>query len=136
MIKNKYVKVFYNINNINLTDVQNGSTFDDLILFNNFPSTYKFVFKIRKDDGSVDYFDLSDLSSYLFVYKDDNGVENRIDCTYSKNMNLSLGELEFNLTKKHIDKMMNSQYEYFDIVVVNADGSNSLLYEGNYSFKN
>lgn len=135
MIKNKYVKVFYNINNINLTDIENATTLtDNTFYFKKNTSTYKFVFKIRKDDGSEDYFDLNDLNSYIFVYKDDNGIENRINCTYSSNMNLSLGELEFNLTKKHIDKMMNSRYDYFDIMVVNADGSNSTLYEGTYLF--
>ena len=37
-------------------------------------------------------------------------------------------------TDDYLEKMMNSKYDYFDIIVVNADGSNSTLYEGNYIF--
>lgn len=131
LIKNKYVKVFYNINDVYLEDNEQNSPIE----FLRNTSTYKFRFKKRKEDGTTEYMDLTDLNSYVFVYKDKEGIENRINCTYSSNMNLFNGELEFNLTKTHIDKMMNSPYDYFDIVVVNADGFNSTLYESKYKFK-
>lgn len=135
LIKNKYVKVFYNVNDINLSNLENGILNNNSIIFKKNTSTYKFTFKTKKENGSETYFDLSDLNTYIFVYKDNNGVENRINCTYSSNMNLLLGELEFNLTKTHIDKMINSKYNYFDIMVVNADGSNYTLFESNYEFQ-
>lgn len=134
-IKDKYIKVFYNVTNVNLTDIKNATISNGVVTFLNNTSTYKFIFKNRKEDGTEEYFDLSDLNTYLLVYKENSGVENRINCTYSSNMNLLNGELEFNLTKTHIDKMKNSKYDYFDIVVVNADGSNSTIYESKYTFK-
>lgn len=135
IIKNKYVKVFYNVTDVILSNVNGEKVENNLLYLHNYSSTYKFVFKIRKEDGSEDYFNLNDLSTYILVYKDESDKENRINCTYSNNMNLSKGELEFNITRKHIEGLYNSPYDYFNIVVVNADGSESSLHEFKYIFE-
>jgi hypothetical protein len=131
LIKNRYVKVFYNVNNIVL-DSLNGEMNSGTIKFLKSTSTYKFVFKLKDENGNRKNIDLSDLNTYALVYRDITGKENQIYCTFSSNMNLMNGELEFNLTKNHIDKMMNSDSNYFDIVIYNADGSVSTLFESYY----
>ena len=131
LIKNRYVKVFYNVNDIVL-DSLNGEMNSGTIKFLKSTSTYKFVFKLKDENGKRKNIDLSDLNTYALVYRDITGKENQIYCTFSSNMNLMNGELEFNLTKNHIEKMMNSDSNYFDIVIYNADGSMSTLFESYY----
>ena len=49
-------------------------------------------------------------------------------------MNLSLGELEFNLSKNNVDKLLKSTSNIFFIMSINSDGSRSTMYQGNYIF--
>lgn len=136
LINNRYIKVFYNVNDIYIDKVNNENAID-VITLKNTSSTYKFVFKKKNEKNEDEYLDLSAInSSYVLVYKDNNEKENKINCTYSDNMRLTNGELEFNLSKTHLEKMKNSKYDYFNIVVNNFDGSQSTLFEGKYKFNN
>lgn len=131
--KNKYIKVFYNSNDIYIDDKSSNYVNKELILKRN-TSTYKFILKRKNEKNEDVFFDLNDMSSYLLVFPNENGKDIEIQATYSSNMNLTLGELEFTLSKNNIDKLLNSKYDYFDIIVFNTDGSRSTLYEGKYKF--
>lgn len=135
LIKNSYVKVFYNVNDIYVDKVNNENV-NNIVSLKNTSSTYKFVFKKKNEKNEDVYVDLTEINSYILVYKDINDKENKINCTYSNNMNLLLGELEFNLSKNHLEKMKNSKYDYFNILIVNSDGSQSTLCEIKYKFDN
>lgn len=125
-IKNKYIKVFYNTKDIFV----NGGKSD--LQLNRGTSTYKFILKRKTENNSEEYLNLNDMSSYILVFPDENGKDIEIQATYSNNMNLTNGELEFTITKTTLNKLIKSKYRYYDIMVLNTDGSRSTIYEGNF----
>lgn len=133
-LKNKYIKVFYDANDIYIDNNYSDTINEEIILKRN-THTYKFSLKRKNENGDIVFLDLNDMSSYLLVFSDSNGKNIEIQATYSSNMNLSLGELEFTLTKNIIDKLLNSKYNYFNIMIVNSNGSRSTIYEGKYKFQ-
>ena len=60
---------------------------------------------------------------------------NILEPTYSNNMNLSLGEIEFNVSNSIINRLRNVSPEdrYISIVSYNADGSTSSMYDMMFS---
>ena len=131
-VKNKYVKVFYNANDIFIDDVKSTNINNNELVINRGTSTYKLIFKKKNEDGSTQNINLNDMSSYIIVFPDENGKDIELQITYSSNMNLTLGELEFNLTKSVLNKLIKSKYRYFDVMVLNPDGSRSTMYEGKF----
>jgi len=75
-------------------------------------------------------------SYYKLYAKDNNGNDIIIDPTYSANMNLMLGELEFNISSNNINKLYNvaPADRYISIVAYNNDNSVSSLYDMRYTF--
>ena len=132
----KYVKVFYNVSEISLSvsqgDVANGNY---TLIISRAPRNYKFIFKQRDINGNNKYVDLTD-SYYKLYAKDANGNDIIIDPTYSSNMNLMLGELEFNISNIDITKLYNvpPTDRYISIVAYNNDNSVSSLYDMRYTF--
>lgn len=133
--KNKFIKVFYNTKDIYIDD-KNSSNFlnEELTLIKN-TSTYKLTLKRKNENGDDVFFNMNDMSSYIICFPDNDGKSIEINPTYSSNMNLTLGELEFTISKNTIDKLLKSDYNFFDIMVINANGSRSTIYEGKYKFK-
>lgn len=134
-MKSKYVKVFYNSTQINLDE--NGTAFENGIYtlqISRAPKNYKFVFKQRDFNGNLKYFDLTD-SYYKLYVKETNGNEIVIDPTYSNNMNLGLGELEFTINVNTINKLkeVDPEDRYISIISYNTDGSMSTMYDMKYS---
>jgi hypothetical protein len=102
----KYVKVYYNSSNITLYDgVNNYVPYSYVLNMSQLPKTYKFVFRNVTSDGKYNSVDLSN-GIYKLVYKDAGGNINQIEPTYSNNMNLYLGEVEFDFTSAHVNKLM------------------------------
>lgn len=133
-LKSKYVKVFYNSTQITLDE--NGTAYDNgtyTLQLSRAPKNYKFVFKQRDFNNNLKYFDLSD-SYYKLYVKESNGNEIVIDPTYSNNMNLGIGELEFTLNVNTINKLreVNPEDRYISIITYNTDGSMSTLYDMRY----
>lgn len=131
----KYVKVFYDSTNISMTngdvDYPSGGY---TLQMSKFPKNYKFVFKNKTLEGITKYFDLT--NSYYKLYIK-NGSDNIIiEPTYSKNMNLALGEIEFTIGSGTLTKLQNIPEEsrYMSIVAYNADGSVSSLFDMKYTF--
>ena len=134
-IKSKYVKVFYNSSQILLDEngvVYNNGTYQ--LVLSRAPKNYKFVFKQKDFNDNIKYFDLTD-SYYKLYVKESNGNEIIIEPTYSNNMNLALGELEFNFNNNIINKLraVSSEDRYISIVSYNSDGSISTMYDMRYT---
>lgn len=128
-VKVKYTKVFYNSNNINLTNVTGTYT----MKLADSPKNYKFVFTQNDTEGNTKFFNFSN-SYYKLYSKDKDGKDIYIDATYSDNMNTILGELEFHIPQTMINKLKNVPVNkrFMSIVVVNQDNTISTLYEFTY----
>ena len=99
------------------------------------PRNYKFIFKQQDINGNNKFVNLTD-SYYKLYAKDANGNDIIIDPTYSSNMNLLLGELEFNINSTNINKLYSVPQadRYISIVAYNNDNSVSSLYDMRYTF--
>lgn len=135
--KVKYVKVFYDSTDIVLEG--NSGTYytsDNIaVQLSQAPKNYKFVLKNRKSDGVYDYMDLSD-GYYKLYTKNASGDEIIIEPTYSSNMNMLLGELEFTITKSIINSLqaVDPAERKMSLIVQNEDNSISSLFDFMYEF--
>ena len=134
-LKSKYVKVFYDSTQITL-DV-NGEAYGNnayTLVLSRSPKNYKFTFKQRDFNNNLKYFDLSDAYYKLYV-KESNGNEIVVEPTYSNNMNIGLGELEFNLNTSIINKLkeVSPTDRKMSIVCYNADGTLTSMYDMNFT---
>ena len=130
--KIKYVKVFYDSTDIVLEGNSGVYYSSDSIAvqFSQAPKNYKFVLKNKKSDGVYDYMDLSD-GYYKLYAKGANGQEIIIEPTYSSNMNMLLGELEFTLTKTVLDTLeaVSPSDRKMSLIVQNEDNTISSLFD-------
>ena len=128
-VKVKYVKEYVNSSNIELDN--NGE-----ILLNRYGGKCLITLKQKTDNGNYNYLDLMNTSSYVLLFKDVNNVTNEINCTYSDNMNLMMGQLEFNISPTIAQKMYNvpDNDKIVAIKCKNLDGSNSIIKEIKYKF--
>ena len=131
----KYVKVFYDSTQITL-DV-NGEAYGNnayTLVLSRSPKNYKFTFKQRDFNNNLKYFDLSDAYYKLYV-KESNGNEIVVEPTYSNNMNIGLGELEFNLNTSIINKLkeVSPADRKMSIVCYNTDGTLTSMYDMNFT---
>ena len=130
--KVKYVKVFYDSTDIVLEG--NSGTYyssDNVIVqFSQVPKNYKFVLKNRQSDGAYDYMDLTD-GYYKLYARDHGGNDIVIEPTYSSNMNMLLGELEFTLTKSIIEslRMVDPSERKMSLILQNEDNSISSMFD-------
>ena len=134
-LKSKYVKVFYDSTQITL-DV-NGEAYGNnayTLVLSRSPKNYKFTFKQRDFNNNLKYFDLSDAYYKLYV-KESNGNEIVVEPTYSNNMNIALGELEFNLNTSIINKLkeVSPADRKMSIVCYNTDGTLTSMYDMNFT---
>jgi hypothetical protein len=103
----KYVKVFYDSTSIILDvdgQVQNGN-YNYTLPMSQAPKTYKFTFKKLGTDGKYTFMDLTN-GSYKLMFRDSAGKTIAIDPTFSTNMNLYLGEIEFSVNQSILAKLM------------------------------
>lgn len=135
-LKTKYVKTFYNATNIFLdyNGVATGNG-NFTLLMSQAPRNYKFVFKQEDINGNMNYFDMTDAYYKLFA-RDINKKEIVIEPTYSSNMNLLLGEIEFNISSSNLARLKEvpASDRVMSIVVYNADNSVSSMFDMKYSF--
>lgn len=130
--KTKYIRVFYNSTDVVLDDqgnVVNGN-YNYTLPLSQAPKSYKFTFKITGPNGTYSYMDLSN-GYYKLLFIDDGGNTNMIEPTYSNNMNLYVGELEFNLNSSMINKLnaVPEDDRRMSIVNYNEDGSVSSMFD-------
>lgn len=132
----KYVKMFYDSTNVMLDD-NGGNLFGSYkytLEMSQAPKSYKFIFKNQKYDGKYDYMDLTD-GYYKLMFKDEAGATVLLEPTYSRNMNMFLGELEFNISSGNIGKLqaVEEGKRKMSIVSYNEDGSVSSMFDFMYN---
>ena len=133
--RTKYVKMFYNSTDIVLDDhgdpVQGNYSY--VLSMSSAPKSYKFTFKKTGTNGTYTYLDLSN-GYYKLMFKGSDGIDVVIEPTYTQNMNLYVGELEFNISSVMITKLMGVQDtdRKMSIVVQNEDGSVSSMFDFMY----
>lgn len=130
----KYVKVFYNSTDVVIEEGGNAYGNNNYVLqVSQAPKAYKFVFKNPGADGRYKYMDLSD-GYYNLMFKDSGGATVLIEPTYSTNMNMYLGELEFNISSGNLSKMssVDESNRKMSIVAYNEDGSVSSMFDFKY----
>ena len=134
--KTKYIKVFYNSTEVVLDDqgnVVNGE-YNYTLNVSQAPKSYKFVFKTLGSNGTYSYMDMSN-GYYKLFFRDEGGNNNLIDPTFSTNMNMYVGELEFNFNTSMINKMLavSEEERKMSIVAYNEDGTVSSMFDFIYS---
>ena len=134
--RTKYVKVFYSSTEVVLDDNGNVTTGDYTYTLNvsQAPKSYKFTFKRIAPNGTYYHMDMSN-SYFKLLYRDADGADNLIDPTYSQNMNLYVGELEFNFNSVTVNKLsaVEEGNRKMSIVAYNEDGSVSSMFDFLYS---
>ena len=134
--KTKYVKVFYNSTDVVLDENGNvtSGNYNYTLSLSQAPKLYKFTFKKIGPNGTYSYMDLSN-GYYKLLFKDTGGNDNLIEPTYSNNMNLYVGELEFNINGSMLAKMneVPEGDRKMSIVNYNEDGSVSSMFDMLYA---
>lgn len=133
--KTKYVKMFYNTNDVILYNGDaNYSNGTFTLQLSRVSKNYKFVFKNKYANGTTKFFDLSNGYYKLYIQSPDGNIT--IEPTYSTNMNLTLGEIEFNISNSILTKLSNidESSRYMSIVACNDDNSVSSMYDFSYTF--
>lgn len=134
--KTKYVKVFYNSTEVVLDENGNvtSGNYNYTLTLSQAPKSYKFTFKMIGPNGTYSYMDLSN-GYYKLLFKDAEGNDNLIEPTYSKNMNLYVGELEFNINGSMLTKLNDVPEgdKKMSIVNYNEDGSVSSMFDMLYN---
>lgn len=132
----KYVKNFYDSTTVVLDNEGVALKNNQFTLqLSQAPKNYKFVFKQQDINNNLNYMDLTDSYYKLFTH-DGYGAEIVIEPTYSKNMNLLLGELEFNIGAATINKLREvpEHNRQMTIVAYNVDNTTSAMYDFYYTF--
>ena len=135
--KTKYIKVFYDSTDVVVDDngTPTAGSYNYTLTVSQAPKTYKFVFKNMAPNGTYGYMDLSN-GYYKLLFKDAENNDNVIDPTYSENMNVYVGELEYNFSAAMVNKMLavDEGNRKMSIVTYNEDGSVSSMFDFMYTF--
>ena len=133
--KSKFVKVFYDTTRVllNMANEVLPQGTGPLFLKRG-DGNYKFSFDRIDENANNEPMnvDLSGAYNYalLFVLDDDTKIE--IPPTYSSNMNVTLGELEFKIMEAQTAKLLKQNNNSYSIIIKNPDGTSYTFYEGFY----
>ena len=133
--KTKFIKTFYNSTDVVVDDDGTAyGTYEYTLKMSSAPKNYKFVFKKLTPEGKYSYMDLTD-GYYKLMFKDSGKNTVTIEPTYSSNMNLFLGELEFTMSSGNISKLeeVEETQRKMSIVAYNEDGSVSSMFDFMYT---
>jgi len=132
----KYVKVFFDTTNILLN--KNNEVLPQgtgPLFIKKTEGIYKFKFEkfnTTTEENQRENVNLSGVYNYALEFILDNESHITIRPTYSRNMNTSLGELEFTITSDQARKLLKQNNNTFSIMVLNPDGTKYTFYEGLY----
>ena len=138
--KTKFVKIFYDSTQVML-DMNN-----EVLPQGTGPLFLRqgdgnYLFKFDKIDPNADNepinVDLAGAYNYALVFVLDDQSKFEIGPTFSTNMNMTLGQLEFKILESQAQKLLSQTNNSYAIVIKNPDGSQYTFYEGVYhSYKN
>ena len=133
--KTKFIKTFYNSTDVYMEDDGTSyGSYEYTLKMSVAPKSYRFVFKKMTPEGKYSYLDLTD-GYYKLMFKDSANNIVTIEPTYSSNMNLFLGELEFNMSSGNLSKLEEVEEgdRKMSIVAYNEDGSVSSMFDFLYT---
>jgi len=129
--KTKYVKVFYDTIKVVMNAFNEVFPSGTGPLFlKSYDSVYKFKFERIDTNGNRVNVDLSGAYNYSLLFKLDDKTKIEVGPTYSKNMNTTIGEIEFKLTENQLDTLKNQTKNNYSIVIKNPNGTSYVFYEG------
>jgi len=132
--KVKYVKVYYDTTGVLIDELNNvfPQGTGPLFLKNN-DSVYKFKFeRSNSTTGERTNVDLSGAFQYSLHFTLDDNTIIDVGCTFSNNMNTTIGELEFKLMSDQINKLLSQVGNQYQINIKNPDGTSYTFYQGQY----
>jgi len=131
--KSKFVKVYYDstriLLNMNNEVLPQGT---GPLFLKKGDGTYKFSFdRIDENAGNEPInVDLSGAYNYAILFVGDNDTKMEIAPTYSTNMNVTLGELEFKISAAQSERLLKQKNNSYSIIIKNPDGTSYTFYEG------
>jgi hypothetical protein len=133
--KTKFVKVYYDsvdvMLNMNNEVLPQGT--GPLFLKQ---SDGLYLFKFNKVDTNAGNqsvnVDLSGAYNYALIFILDDQTKIEIGPTFSANMNITLGQIEFKILESQVQTLLSQTGNSFSIVVKNPDGTQYTFYEGVY----
>jgi hypothetical protein len=137
--RTKFVKVYYDsvdvMLNMNNEVLPQGT---GPLFLKQSDGVYLFKFnKVNTDSGNQSVnVDLSGAYNYALVFVLDDQTKIEIGPTFSLNMNVTLGQLEFKILQSQAQTLLSQTGNSYSIVVKNPDGTQYTFYEGvYYSYK-
>jgi hypothetical protein len=137
--KTKFVKVYYDsvdvMLNMNNEVLPQGT---GPLFLKQSDGIYLFKFnKVDTDAGNQSInVDLSGAYNYALIFVLDDQSKVEIGPTFSANMNVTLGQLEFKILESQVQTLLSQTGNSYSIVVKNPDGTQYTFYEGiYYSYK-
>lgn len=132
--KVQFTKVFYNTSDIVLDENgeyigQNAFT----LKLSDSPKNYKLKFRKYDADGDLIMYDMTDYTVVLYS-RDENGKDIMIEPTYSSNMNLAFGEVEFNISINNVLKLkkVDAANRFMSILIINNDNTKYSMFDFTY----
>ena len=133
-ITTKFIKIFYDITKVSLNkdnEVLEQGT--DSLKLKQTDGVYKFQFvKENEITLETENVDLSGVYQYALQFKLDDENKIEISPTNSENMNTTLGELEFKISEKQVDKVSKQINNKYSIIIINPDKTRYTFYQGQY----
>lgn len=122
----KYITKFYTNNNIAVTI--DGSTLSGT---NNtirlYETSHDYLFTLYTDNTFSNLYSLTDTTAeYLFTYLDKNNKRKSLNPTYSSNMNLESGTIEYNISE-NISKDILAGNCHFSVIAKTINGSTTIF---------
>ncbi len=133
----KFSKVFYNVSTVRMN--QNDVVYPDghgPVFIKRGDAVYKFKFdKYNEMTDDTENVDLSGAYNYALSFTLDDDTTIELVPTYSANMNTTIGELEFKITRDQSTTLLAQTNNGYEILIKNPDGTGYVFYEGKY-YKN
>lgn len=135
-VKTKYIKEYVNSFNIGIDETNSTNIINSELFLKRYGGKYLITLNEKTEDDKYRPLDLMNTASYVLIYKDNNNLPHEINCTYSNKMNLTLGQLEFNISNTDAEKLFNNSdnNKVLAIKCKNIDGSSSIIKEIKYKF--
>ena len=123
----KYVTKFYSNTNIIISTDSGNTASSTLFLYE---TAHTYLFTLYSDpDMSKPYILPEGTSEYLFVYNDKNGIKHSIEPTYSSNMNIISGTIEYSINSDMAAAILGGNMHY--AVIIRNEAGTSTLFAGN-----
>lgn len=134
VVKKEYVRTYYTNNDLEV--MANGNFYGQggfvLGIFAS-GNRYKFSLYSLQDGQRVPYSMSNFGGTYILKFFLGNGGKLELTPTFSENMNLTLGELEFYISENNATKLLSNSGNTFVLVSKAANNEETTLYQGTYS---